>query len=58
MIQLVSLYKNVVLSIFSKFLALGIVGSEEEILQKIEQSCKNQVIDFCAILLSSNIHGN
>ena len=57
MIELISLCKKCVLSIFSKFLILGIFGSEEEILQKITPWRKNQLLDFCAIVLFSNIYG-
>ena len=48
MIELILLYKIGVLSIFSKFLVLGIFESEEKIWQKITPWRKNQVIDFCA----------
>ena len=54
MIELISLYKIGVLSIFSKFLVLD---SEEEILQKLSPWRKGQVIDFCAMVLFSNIYG-
>ena len=50
MIELNSIYKIGVLSIFSKFLVPGIFGSEEKICQKITPWCKNQVIDFCAMV--------
>ena len=58
--ELISLYKIGVLFIFSKFLVLGILGTGEEILQKIKTPSifKNQVIDFCAMVLFSNIYGN
>ena len=57
MIEIISLYIIGVLSIFSIFLNLGIFGSEEEILQKITPWRKNQVIDFCIMVLFSNIYG-
>ena len=57
MIELVLLYKIGGLSIFSKFLVLGIFGSEEEISQKITPWRKNQVIDSYAMVLFSNIYG-
>ena len=57
MIELISLYKIDVLFIFSKFLVLDIFGSEEEIWQKITPWRKNQVIDFCAMVLFSDIYG-
>ena len=56
-IELISLYKNGVLSFFSIFLVLEIFGSEEEIFKKLTPWRKNQVIDFWAMVLFSNIYG-
>ena len=56
-IELISHYTIGVLSIILKFLVLGIFGSEEEILQKITPWRKNQVSDFYAAVLFSNIYG-
>ena len=56
MIELISLYQFGVLSIFFKFLVFEIFGSEEEILLKITPWRKNQVIDFCAVDLFSDIY--
>ena len=57
MIELVLLYEIGVFFIFSKFLVLRIFSSEEELLQKIKPLRQNQVIDFCAMVLFSNIYG-
>ena len=58
MMELISLYKIGVLFIFSKYFFLRIFGSKEKILQNITPWRNNQVIDFYAMVLFSNIYGN